>query len=298
MFFSKDNLFLFVNNLLLNLFIFFYVNGSCDLIVFSYNRPMQLLAYLESVEFYIKNLNEIRVIYRVDSEYKDAYVQLVEKFKNIVFIKQNDVNPKEDFKQLVSAQINNLKSEYLMFAVDDIIVTNFIDLSLCIDALNKYQAYGLYLRLGKNIEHCYTENKYSGVPELKKLDDNILTWRFSSCSGDWGYPNTVDMTIYSKEYVFKTLQQLQFCNPNTLEYQWSLIKPSIEFGLCFEHSKIINIPVNIVQDAWVNWHMHIYSAKKLLEMFINGTRINWKKYYKFENKSPHVEVTLDLIGNI
>lgn len=44
---------------------------ECDLIIFSYNRPMQLFAFLESLEKLTKNIRKIAVIIRIDAPYEE-----------------------------------------------------------------------------------------------------------------------------------------------------------------------------------------------------------------------------------
>jgi len=64
---------------LLPFFIFFFSfhsamsranKANTDLIVFSYDRPLQLYALLESLESYVTGLAQISVIYRVS---RDAF---------------------------------------------------------------------------------------------------------------------------------------------------------------------------------------------------------------------------------
>ena len=38
--------------------------GNADLVIFSYNRPLQLYALLESITNYVTGLDKIMVIYR------------------------------------------------------------------------------------------------------------------------------------------------------------------------------------------------------------------------------------------
>ncbi|HVW98901.1 MAG TPA: hypothetical protein VHA52_00440, partial [Candidatus Babeliaceae bacterium] len=62
-----------------------------DLIVFSYNRPLQLYALLESVQRYVSNLNIIHVLCRIsNSQYKKAYQELETFFPKARFIYQSE----------------------------------------------------------------------------------------------------------------------------------------------------------------------------------------------------------------
>jgi hypothetical protein len=73
---------------------------KADLVVFSYDRPMQLYAFLESTYMYLDNLGEIRVIYRAsDERYEASYCIVKEDFPNVFYMKQGN-SPQDDFKPL------------------------------------------------------------------------------------------------------------------------------------------------------------------------------------------------------
>lgn len=268
-------------------------NFKVDLIVFSYDRPLQLYSCLESVRKYVKSgLGEVFVIYRIsDDKFEKAYKKIKDNFSFIKMFKQNSETPKEDFKPLLlkvllKKSINN----YVAFVVDDIIVKDFIDLKTCVKAIEKHNAYGFYLRLGSNTTENYTiPFKNKELPKFKKCENGILSWKFKDgTGGDWSYPNTVDMTVYSKVDISKILKQLNYNSPNTLEGSWAKKVDSEWKGLCFEKSKIVNIPLNIVQQDCNNQHMDGYSADKLLEIFNGGYKIDISRLYKVENKAPHM----------
>lgn len=59
-----------------------------DLIIFSYNRPMQLYALLESIQQHITGLNTTTILYRADTDYEQAYQEVIKAFDRSTFIKQ------------------------------------------------------------------------------------------------------------------------------------------------------------------------------------------------------------------
>lgn len=266
-------------------------NKDIHLVVFSYNRPMQLYALLESVEEFVTGLTRIGVIYRTDSsKYDKGYALVQERFPRVAFHKQS-LDPRADFKPLTMREIRMDRSHYILFAVDDIIVTDHIDLSRCVKSLEKNNAYGFYLRLGHNITECYSEHTHSGTPKLTEVDKDIYSWRFNTGAGDWRYPNSVDMVLVRKADILEEFATLPFISPNTLEALWnSKFRNLNDLGLCFKHSKIINIPLNLVQhDYQNNRHMTQFSTEKLLETFLAGMKINRLPLFKIENKAPHME---------
>ncbi len=265
-------------------------SSKSDIVIFSYDRPLQLYALLESICLNVINYNEITIIYRAnDTSYEQAYQKLQTVFKNMHFFKQSD-NPYQDFKPLTLKAIQKSSCRYLLFAVDDIVVKDSVDLHQCIEALEKTGAYGFYLRLGKNLSYCFPYRTLQGLPPLAHVGDTIYSWIFSQGTFDWNYPHTVDMTLYRKQDVLKHFFTLAFTYPNTLECNWTGKAHTIMYrrGLCFEQSKVVNIPLNRVQPDFHSASMEI-SPQELLQIFNEGKKIDIRPLQKFANCSAHCE---------
>jgi hypothetical protein len=173
--------------------------------------------------------------------------------------------------------------------VDDMIVTDYVDLANCTQAMEQWQAYGFYLRLGKNITFCYMSNTPSPLPPGKEVSENLFLWKFAdACPSDWNYPNNTDMTIYRKRDIKACLKSYRYTNPNTLEIKWSRKKDLQRCGLCFHYSKNINIPLNIVTTTLTNRHMNLYTVEQLLSLFQEGKKIDITQFHCIRNPSPHV----------
>jgi len=271
--------------------------AKADLLVFSYNRPMQLHCFLESLFAYVKNLGTITVLARADNQgYADAYEEVQKIFPSVVFVEQSKTSPQEDFKKLTLQIVEAGKYDHIIFAVDDIIVKDFCDLNDCIDALEKTHAYGFYLRLGMNITHCYMANKSHNVPSLIPFGNQMLAWSFKDGAYDWRYPNSVDMTLYKKETIIEALQQLVYSNPSNLEGNW-FIPEFVDYekvGNCYQSSKIINIPLNVVQTERNNTNMHCETSY-LLDLFNDGLKIDYKPFHAMPNRAPHGEFQVSYI---
>jgi hypothetical protein len=252
---------------------------------------MQLLALLESIHKHITGLNDIVVLYRASNDrYEAAYQDVYHEFPQLVSIRQE--NPSSDFKQLTVTILQEAPCEYVLFAVDDIIVKDDVNVMLCIDLLEQTGAYGFYLRLGKNLSYCYPVNLGQPLPAFTEVVDGVYTWQFKSSALDWRYPHTVDMTLYKKEIIFNYFKTLSYNQPNTLEAIWaghgraSAIMQY--YGLCFECSKVVNLPLNKVQTVYDNRCMNCYSPFQLLEKFEEGFKIDIKPLHKIENNSAHL----------
>ncbi|MFC1894839.1 hypothetical protein ACFLYH_02725, partial [Candidatus Dependentiae bacterium] len=267
-------------------------NKTADLILFSYDRPMQLMAFLESIEKNVEGIGSIFVIYRSsDGEYEKGYKIVKDTFEFVKFLKQE--NPPYDFKELLLYSVfDNSSSDYFSFGVDDMIVTDPINFSECIDYLEEEKAYCFSLRLGTNIVRCYTINQDCGNPLFTKIENGIYKWQFCQGKGDWSLAASTDMTVYRKKDFNDLFNNLEYKNPNVFEALWIANADNRQFGICYEFSKVINIPVNIVQDQ--KWHraMNFLDTKELLEEFLDGTRIDIhevaESMQKKRNESPHI----------
>lgn len=257
-----------------------------DYLIFSYDRPLQLYALLESVEKYVQGIGEMHVVYRSSSaRFDEGYAIVQQRFSCINYHKQGSY-PQRDFKPITMQATFNSPSKYVIFAVDDIIVKDYIDLAECVHFMEKYSAYGFYLRLGKNLTHSL--DQLQPLPPLQELTNDILKWQLNEGAIDWGYPNTVDMTLYKKEDIHLAFQQMSFHSPNSLEGCWSGRTNSAYHGLCYQSSKIVNLPLNLVQDDWYNPNMNFLSSKQLLEIFLAGLKMDTEQLFQVNNRGAHM----------
>jgi len=271
---------------------------KADLVAFSYNRPLQLYALLESLDHYVTGLEEVHVIYRTsDAAYEKAYQEVIKAFPFVIFHKQGK-QPRQDFKPLTLAASFESPSKYILFAVDDIIVKDFIDIEKSIKLLEETGAYGFYFRLGHNLGWCYLKNISQQLPQLTKINNNVYSWVLKAGHYDWGYPHTVDMTLYRKKDIEHDFKIINYYNPNTLEGYWAQriqkIKNENKTGLCYKKTNIVNIPLNKVS-RYNNRHMNLLSTQELLKIFNQKLKIDIKLLYKIKNKSAHIHYVPNFI---
>jgi hypothetical protein len=266
---------------------------AVDVIMFSKDRPLQLYASLESFDEYVKGINNIFVIYHArDDRFALAYKEVRKNFPAVVFIEQSRYSPRSDFKSLVSKTLTNSRASHIAFSVDDIIITDYIDVLQCASWLQKTGAYGFYLRMGKDITEGYLASDTMKFPDLIAFGNDVYSWQFSTGSNDWCYPNTLDMTIFVKEMVQSVFQKMSFTSPNTLESTWSGKADFSLRGLCFGSSKVINIPLNLAQVDWGNPFMGSeYTVLKLLDLFEKGYKIDIHEVFQLPHHAAHVNHT-------
>ncbi|MCE5293168.1 MAG: hypothetical protein LLF94_00960 [Chlamydiales bacterium] len=270
-----------------------------DIVIFSYDRPMQLYAFLESLETYVTHPHLIHVIYRcTDKRFEKGYKEVFDRFSYVETHKQGRHHPERDFKSLVRRSVFSSKSNspYIMFAADDIIFTDKVNLVECTDALKKYNAWFFSLRLGKNITKNTLASKQSldpvhvGVPNGRDVGRDMYTWKFTdpTAMGSWNYPNCCDVTIYRKKDLEPMIKKAKYTNPNTFEDDWHWNwQPKNKKGLCFSKSKAVNLPLNVVNQYWQSAHLNI-STWQLLEKFLTGFKIDIGKFHNIDNYAPHM----------
>ncbi len=263
---------------------------KADLVVYSFDRPMQLYAFLESAYQYMSGIEEVIVIYRASSErYHESYEKVKQDFPSARYLQQSG-KPQLDFKPLTVEAVFDSPSRYVVFAVDDIIVKDYISCSDDIRVLEEHNAYGFYYRLGKHLSYCYTMNASQDVPPLREVASGIYAWRFDQGQHDWGYPNTVDMTLYRKKDIESFFKHGNYNTPNTLEGHWAGQAGAIKrrIGLCYATSKMVNLPLNRVQHDYPNRSMEI-SAQELEALFEQGLKLDIQPLSGVVNKSAHME---------
>jgi len=262
---------------------------TADLVIFSFNRPMQLYATLESVSKYVSNLNQIYVLYRTSAEqYEQAYQEVQQRFSHIKLVKQGS-NPHQDFKPLLLQCFDGSSAEYIMFAVDDDMVKDFVDITQCIEALQKYNAYGFYLRLGVNIARQYGQHYSLKMPAVEYVERDIIKFKFKDGIGDWGYPHTVDMALFKKSNLESFFRNHAYSSPNTLEASWAARASSNEYALCYQGSKIFALFINTVQQDHHISEKDVWNAHELLIKWQQGLVIDIAQFDRVNNDCTLME---------
>ncbi len=269
-------------------------NKKTDLLLFSYDRPLQLYALLESVYAYVSGFEDIFVIYRYSTErFNQAYKHVKKDFPKVHFLHQKK---KKNFQPLVNKAIFSLShSDYILFSVDDIIMKDKLDLSYATSMMERTKSYFFSLRLGKHIKYCYMGDFPQNTPHHIHLQKDIIAWQLDSAKGDWTYPHSLDMTLYRKSHLKEVFPHIHYDYPNKLEPAWenyvlSHYKQEVKkfVGLSYTQSKAVNIPLNIVFPS-ANKNINLFSVKELLKLFEEGFKIDILSIHKIHNDAVHID---------
>ncbi len=272
-------------------------NNNTRCIIFSKDRAIQLHALISSYMEKVKNPAPISIIYKSTNElHEKAYREVFDSFQDFPITPIGQTQ-NTSFKKLLIDLLDSCTEKRVFFLVDDILFIEDVDLN---DLSWFDSSYFIpTLRMGENLSFAYTTQQEQKCPEFVKevlKDDTKLCWVWGEGELDWSYPLSVDGHLFSKAEISLLIRNIEFDTPNTLESNLQLYRDlyAHRYGVCYKKSKILNIPLNRVQDDFNNLHGAIHQDF-LLEQWNNGFQIDYHKIYGFFNISAHQEVPIGFI---
>lgn len=265
---------------------------SLEIVLFSKDRPLQLLALLESLNHFSEPKILPHIIYNAkDEEYEQAYRSLFKEYSHL--FKAVHADKVLGFRTTLINLIEELQSDNITFLVDDIILKNNLQWNeLLIFNTSKVTP---TIRLAPHLSRCYTTNDEQTLPAFIRWE-KLNWWYWDEGDHDWHYPLSVDGNIFSREEFLTMTKNIPFKAPNTLELNLQIYKKDFihRLGCCYDESVIINVPVNKVQDEISNIHGSVHQSE-LLEIWNKNLKINFIKLAGFQNISCHQEVEFEMI---
>lgn len=269
-------------------------NNELVSVVFSKDRAMQLHAFLTSFRKKITPSIATHVLYYASNKaHQQSYDQLQKLLQDLPITFHKQINS-TSFRDDIISLLTTFRESKIIFFVDDIVVTEDIDLNdLLRFDLDKFVP---SLRMGLNIKENYTTNTEQSLPDIQKTtktDSDKIIWHWHKGTLDWGYPLSVDGHIFSRQEILSILRLLRFSAPNTMEDALQSFNPIFmnRLGVAYKKSKIMNIPCNKVQAENKNFHGNIHQDL-LLDKWLAGYAIDLETIYGYTNKSPHEEIDI------
>jgi hypothetical protein len=269
---------------------------SAEGIVFSKDRALQLHALLCSYSEKAVSPVPLRILYHASTLlHQRAYAEVMDIFSDkFSFIKQSSNN---SFRDDLIKLLESVLSPMMFFLVDDILFINTFDVSdfakLDMDEIVPS------LRMGLNVQKCYTVRKDQPLPELLSYaggSGDQIFWKWNQGICDWSYPLSVDGHFFSTQEITAMTKLIRFTAPNTYEDQLQKFRRffSIRMGAAYRKSRIVNIPCNKVQNENKNICGNTHQDF-LLEQWMKGYQMNYQSIYGFSNTSVHEEIPFELI---
>ena len=267
-------------------------------IVFSMDRAMQLEALLGSYRDNATNAPKLTVIFRSTSErHRRAYETVLEEYSDVI-LKDLRQDTREAFRPMVIGALTDSRSDKVFFLVDDDLFIEEGDIGRFVEYATSFSI--PTLRLGNNLNRSYTVQKDQRKPALLNFNDadeqdsgSLLSWCWGAGELDWGYPLSVDGHVFLRNEILAMSQSTEFDSPNTFEAALQVFTPAYRsrMGICYEKSRIVNIPYNRVQSDFENIHGEVHQDD-MLKMWEDGYRIDRASYYGLVNESAHQELPL------
>jgi GT2 family glycosyltransferase/tetratricopeptide (TPR) repeat protein/glycosyltransferase involved in cell wall biosynthesis len=270
------------------------------ILIFSFNRALQLDATLRSLLLHCSDVEEadIQVLYRTESAlHTGQYRRLRDEFSRYGFIR---FVPEKDFRSDVLALL--ALSENVLFLVDDNIFIENFSLQDTVETLDREQsALGFSLRLGRNTTYCYSLDAPQRLPDFTSAGNRALRFDWRTADYDFGYSLEVSSSLYRTDDLFPLLADLPFRNPNTLEEgmaaRKALFAKEKPYLLCLECSVTFCAPINKVQSVIKenrSGNDISQSPDSLAALFEQGSRVRIEAYCGFRPNACHQEVELIL----
>ena len=283
---------------------FFEPKRDLNVVIFSKDRAPQLDLLLRSMEknFYMYYNQNVTVIFRASNDgYAAGYRKLIKKWgrKDKGTGAATWVNEEQSsFKEATVSAIDPAKM-FTMFLVDDIVFTNPFTVN---DEEFKFlqsdeDVLGLSLRLDPKKTYCYAIDQTMQVPESHS---ELFCFPWHGKDGDFGYPMSVDGTVFRTNEITPLVQKLAYWNPNTFESVLSQNPIEHPFLLAYSKAKLVNIPANRTQDTFKNRHANLEEAQlsKLNEQYLQGMEIDVEPFNGLETPSVHFEMNFSLIERL
>jgi len=213
-------------------------NFHVSILIESHSRPMQLYAFLESLQKNGKNTGFIRVLYTVNNaDIERAYRRLHYSFIDVDFIQLDNKN---SFKDEMRKAILCMSDTYIAFADDELVINRSVDFGYCAEWLEHARASAFYLGLDVNIKHNDLLNCEQSQPSLIFLDEDVYAWELKNSEYAWRKFISTECAIYRKTDMLPALSDASFTNLNDFQLQLAHHFVSADtIGLCLEHSAVL-----------------------------------------------------------
>lgn len=201
------------------------VKEKADVVVFAKNHPISLSLSLQSMQYYLKDLGEIIVVYEGDPLVMQEMTQIKEQFSRMMFIDRNHYKHL-DFKTFLTGIVLTrvAKSPFVALATDDVIITKEIALSTPIDALKRANAYGFYFHLDKNAGP-FSHQSFVGK--------GIYSWKTTLS------PDCMKLSLYDRNLLQRDFSALSYFDLDSLLKAWKEKQSASEsIGLFYHKSPI------------------------------------------------------------
>jgi len=247
---------------------------------------MQLHALLSSFKENVSGDYRLKVLCRYDEKYLKALKEIKDEFQSVIFI--DEISFQDQVEESVGDDLQ-------AFLVDDIVIKDKVDLSFVSGILSQNDHVLCFsLRLGLHLKRCYMIDAPQRIPPGMTQGD-LFIWDWRQGEHDWGYPLSVDGHVFRANDLKEWIKNLRFKNPNQFEDSLQALKyyTSRNSCVCFHRSKIVNIPLNRVQEDYKNRNIG-ENVEDLLPLWNEGLRFSTNELFDISNDGVHSDIKMNL----
>lgn len=263
-------------------------------LVYSRDRAAQLDLCLRSIQenggglFY-----SITVLWTASTnDFLRGYTLCEEQHPTVKFIKETNLKDQ-------SLQLIDKHSPYVcLFTDDDILYREPPDFPTPNHVLEWEPDVACFtLRLGMNINYCYPLDCEQELPAIEK-GDGVMFWEWQKGHLDWGYPGSIDGTVYRTNELLRYLRNREFENPSQLEDQLMQairFSQSPQFCSSFYDSLVVNVPANRSSSTHLNnrhGDTHPFGLRDLNTEYLEGGRLSLSEMDFSPVNAAHTELAL------
>tara|TARA_B100000989_G_scaffold278203_1_gene239766 strand:+ start:14185 stop:15105 length:921 start_codon:yes stop_codon:yes gene_type:complete len=290
----------FISNLLVGLYFLNPKNKrnkniELEIVIFSFNRPLQLESLLQSLNSNLDGDVKINILYKTDIKTNNSYEVLKKLFiknRNINFIYQVESFKKSLFKLIKNLSDKKFSRKEILFFVDDQILFRKTKLN-SIKKLFKIAPITT-LRIGINTTRSFNLNKRQSIKDYNySITKDLLTWQPLFKKDDISYVFSFDSSTIPLKLFSKFTRYLFYKGPNTLEsamnyggFTFKILRLKIS---SFVKQCAINFVITKVQKE-TNNRGNFMEIKELQKLFKNNwkLKIDINEIDKFD--SPHTDI--------
>ncbi|MCK9596134.1 hypothetical protein M0R19_03050 [Candidatus Pacearchaeota archaeon] len=249
-----------------------------DCFILSKNRASQLHLLLTSINEHFIDVEKIYVLYTYSNDFfKQGYNKLFKKMSIFNMDLSNlDIIPilESSFREDLLDIFKKEGSDHILGLCDDNMFFKDANISETLSKVDfKYNDI-FSLRVGKNINITYEGN----LPEIPVFlnEKEYLKWEWRILKrACFGFPSCIDNHVYNRKFLYDFYSKHNFNSPPKMEEVFTNNANKIfgKFIYSFEHSKTVNICMNMVQTVSLSnpfGKKYFYSLDELNQKFIDG----------------------------
>jgi hypothetical protein len=252
-------------------------------ILVSKDRALQLHALLQSYAECVKNPAPLHLLYAASSErHARAYEEVIDRNRSVLLTTEKEF----DYRAQIIAVLDRITAPTAFFLVDDIVFIRPVDFAV-FSGLS-CRRFVTSLRLAPHLRYCYTLDKDQPVPDLKPHESGLLVWQWKDGAFDWNYPLSHDCHFFDTGELRAMTRCIDFSGPNSYEHGLQEFNDVFlpRYGACFPEARIVNLPMNRVQNENDNRSGGIHQDR-FLDQWEKGMRLDHRALYGAMTNGAH-----------